>query len=273
MRIAAPEFGPAPLMLMRCGIGALTLLPVILWRGRLRGVVAMGHRALIVGLFNSAAPFVLFGVAVLFLPSGLMSVLNATAPFWSALIAYAWLREKLTSMQVAGLIVGFFGVSVLVAGGSRLPDVSTHDVLSGVAAALAATLCYGISASYVRRHLVDVHPLANALGSQLGATACLVVPGLWFWPAVMPGGRAWGATIVLGVLCTGLAYLLFFRLIQNLGAARAMTVTFAIPAFGMLWGWLFLDEPVTWPMLAGAAIIVLGSAMTSGRLNWLRCSA
>ena len=131
-------------------------------------------------------------------------------------------------------------------------------------AALLAACFYGLAASFMRRYLAGVNSLAGATGSQLSASAVLLVPGLLFWPAEMPGLTAWLAVVMLGVFSTGLAYLLYFRLIDSLGPARAMTVTFAIPVFGIFWGAVLLDESVTAMMLAGAVLVVAGCALTVG---------
>ncbi len=271
MRIAVPEFGAAAMMWLRCTIGALTLTPLLLVAGGLRGLRELGGRAIVIGLVNSALPFLLLGFSARVLPAGVLAVLNATAPFWAAIVAVLWLRDRLSAGQVAGLALGFAGVVVLVSGMPGAPGTAVASLrdapLAAVVLALLATLSYGIAANYTRRRLADVDPRVNAVGSQWAAAAWLLAPGVLTWPERWPGPAAWFALVVLGVLCTGLAYLLFFRLIRGLGPARAITVTYLIPAFGMLWGWLFLAERITPGMLAGAAIIVAGTVLTarSGR--------
>lgn len=267
MRLAVPEFGPASLMWLRCTIGALTLTPLLFVAGTAAGLRRLGWRGWLIGLVNSALPFLLLGIAALTLPAGVLAVLNATAPFWAAVVAFAWLGERLERLQLAGLLLGFVGVVLLIHG---MPGRLAGPVdlpLVAVAVALLATLSYGVAANVSRRVLTGVDPRVTALGSQWAASAWLLVPGLLAWPQAWPGARAWGALVVLGIVCTGLAYLLFFRLIRGLGPARAITVTYAIPAFGMLWGWLFLDERITAPMLAGAVVIVIGTAMTAGLVS------
>ncbi|MFO1330498.1 MAG: DMT family transporter [Rubrivivax sp.] len=137
----------------------------------------------------------------------------------------------------------------------------------GIAACLAATLCYGFSANYTKRALAGVPPLAVAAGSQLGASVVMALPALWAWPAVLPGARAWGAVALLAIACTGLAYLLYFRLIAHVGPAQAIAVTYLIPAFAIGWGLLFLDERVTGAMLGGCAVVLLGTALATGLLG------
>ena len=120
MRVAAPEFGPFALMLIRCSIGALVLLPVCLWRGKGQALLRAARPIGLVGVINSALPFALFGYAALSVPSGMIAVLNSTAPFFGAIIAFVWLRERLAPWQVAGMTIGFAGVIVLVAGGGQI---------------------------------------------------------------------------------------------------------------------------------------------------------
>lgn len=264
MRIAAPEFGPFALMLMRCAIGALVLLPVCLARGRIGGVLKTWQKLAIVGLINSAIPFALFGYSALILPVGMISVLNSTAPFFGAMVAFIWLRERLSGWQTVGLAIGFGGVLSLVLGGGQVVAFGADALLLGVFAGLLAAASYGLAASFMRRYLSGVDSLVGATGSQLSATAFLLIPGLVYWPVKMPSQSAWLAVIVLGVFCTGLAYLLYFRLIANLGPSRAITVTFAIPAFGIFWGSLVLDEAMSLLMLLGAILVVTGCALTTG---------
>lgn len=267
MRVAAPEFGAAALMLVRCAIGAALLVIVLFARQRGGSLRAIWRPMIVLGLVNSALPFVLFGFAAMTLKTGVISVLNATAPFWGAMIAFVWLRERLSRWQVVGLVAGFAGVMVLVTGGRGLDGFDDDGSLLAVFVCLIATLSYGLSASFTRRFLGNADPLANATGSQISASLWLLVPGIALWPDHSPAPQAWISAIALGVLCTGIAYLLFFRLIANLGASRAMTVTFAVPLFGILWGALILDEAVTLAMVAGGAIVVLGCALTTGLIR------
>ena len=285
MRVAAPEFGPLSLMLVRCAVGAATLLPVLLWYGKGRDLVADAGWILVVGALNSAIPFVLLGVATLTLTAGVTSILNSLAPLWAALIAWVWLGDRLTRAQAFGLVLGAAGVAVLVGGGGgtgaagRTGTGTVAAVLLPFAAGILATVFYGIAANLARRFLAGVHPLATATGSQLSATLVLLAPGLLTWPdgTAVGGvagsgfagvsGTSWLAALVLGVLCTGAAYILFFRLIANVGATRTVAVTFVIPLFGVGWGALFLGEGIDAATLAGGAIIVLGTALTTGALQ------
>lgn len=260
-RIAAPAFGAFALAEVRVAIAALMLLPLAALRG---GLAELGEKPvafLLLGAFNTAIPFALFAWAILSMTAALAAILNATAPLFAALVAWVWLRERLGPRQWAGLALGFAGVLWLSAHRAGVDlDASRWAVL----AALGATLSYGISGSMARRWFTGVRPLAVAAGSQAAAALLLLPFAAAAWPANAPAARDWGAALALGVLCTGAAYILYFRLVARVGPARAMTVTYLIPAFAMLWGALLLAETVTAPMLAGCAVILAGTALASG---------
>ena len=261
MRIAAPELGPVPLILLRVGIAAAVLMPVLALRGGVRLLRGRHWPILVVGAVNSAVPFCLLAYATLSVTAGFASILNATSPLWGALVAHLWLKDRLTPSRVVGLLVGLAGVVVLVWGRASFRPGGGG---LAVAAALAATLSYGIAASYTKRHLAGVDPLAVAAGSQLGATLLLAAPAVALWPATPISPGAWGAVAGLAVACTAVAYVLYFRLIAAVGPARAIAVTFLIPPFAMVWGALFLDEVLTGRTLAGAAVVLVGTALATG---------
>lgn len=264
MRVAAPEFGPFVLASLRTGLAALVLLAILAWRGRLPALRTRTGPIVVVGLLNSALPFCLFSWAALTLNAGFSSILNATTPIWGALVAWMWLGDRLTAPRVAGLALGLAGVAALVWDKLALRP----DGLPAIAAALGAALSYAVSASYARRHLTGVDPLALATGSQVSAAAALLPLAFLAWPARMPSAAAWACALVLAVASTAFAYILFFRLIDRVGPARAITVTFLVPLFAVLWGALFLDEAVTPAMAAGGAVVPLGTALATGVLRW-----
>lgn len=261
MRVAAPAFGPVALIFVRVAVASACLLPILLWRGEARGLIDNWRPLLLVGLLNSALPFCLFAWATLSLSAGFTSVLNATAPLWGALVAYLWLKTALPLGRVMGLVIGFLGVLVLVWG-----KVSFKPGGDGwaIAAALLATLSYGIAANYSKQKLAQVSPLLVAGGSQIAACLLLLPLAIWLWPAQPVAAVAWQASVVLGIACTALAYLLFFRLIAHVGPSKAIAVTFLIPLFAILWGGLFLGEVLSMPMLLGGGIILAGTSLALG---------
>jgi drug/metabolite transporter (DMT)-like permease len=264
MRVAAPQFGPIPLIEMRVAIGCAFLLVVMMMKGSLNTLSGRNLHFAILGVFNSALPFCLFAFATLSVTAGYAAVLNATIPLFGAVVAYAWLKERFGWSRSVGLTVGFAGVLALVWGNvSFKPGGSGWAVVAG----LAASLSYGFAANFAKKSLGDVPPLANATGSQVAASVLLLPLALWTWPAQTPDLRSWLCALALGVGCTGIAYILYFRLIANVGAARAVAVAYLVPVAGTLWGVLFLSEPVTISQVVGGVVILLGVALSSGILR------
>ncbi len=271
MRWGAPDFGALSLAWLRVLGASLLLLPLLLVRQGWQPMHVMARHwkgLLAFGLLNSALPFALFAYAALHLPAGLSSILNATVPMWSALVAWVWLSQAPSNTRLVGLLVGFGGVVLLIWAKTGL----TGDArLWAVLACLLATLNYAVAAIATRRWLGDLPPLAVATGSQISAALWLTLPGLLTWPAVMPGARSWISLGLLALLCTALAYILYFRLLSRVGAQNAVTVTFLIPLFAVLWGAIFLGEALTLPMLGGGLLVMGGTALALGL--WPRPSA
>jgi drug/metabolite transporter (DMT)-like permease len=268
MRIGAVEFGALPTAAVRVTIAALFLLPLVWLRGLLPELKTHWRKVFLVGVLNSGIPFACFAFALLSITTGLSSIINATVPMFGALIAWLWLRDKPDTSRMLGLLIGFAGVALLAWDKATFkPDASGIAPGWAVLACLLACVCYGISASYTKRYLTGMPPLVTAAGSQVGASLGLALPAFWFWPARMPGTHAWLALLAVGVLCTGVAYIVFFRLIENAGPPRALSVTFVVPVFAVLYGVLLLGETVTPWMLLCAAIIVCGTALATGLLR------
>jgi drug/metabolite transporter (DMT)-like permease len=260
MRIAVPALGPVVLMELRVLLAALFLTGVAQFMKNHLDAGTHWKHYLILGLFNSALPFLLFGYAALTLPASLLSILNATAPIWSTFIGVIWLRHRLTPKAALGLGLGVAGVALLVGLDRAMLQPGAE---LAAAAALGAALCYGVASLYAKQARA-VEPLANAHGSMWAATLWLLPASFFFPPPALPSTDIMLTVVVLGVVCSGVAYLLYFRLIAEIGAAPALTVTFLIPLFGVLWGWLFLDEAVGWHTLGGAFIVIAGTALVTG---------
>lgn len=271
MRIGTVEFGPLPTAAVRVAIAAAFLLPLVLLRGLGAELLKNWRHVFLVGLFNSGIPFACFSFALLSITTGLSAILNATVPMFGALVAWLWLKDRPNHSRVLGLVVGFAGVAMLAWDkASFQPDASGVAPGWAVLACLLACVCYALSASYTKRYLTGLPPLVTAAGSQIGATLGLALPALWLWPARMPGSSAWLALLAVGVLCTGIAYILYFRLIETAGPARALAVTFVVPVFAVLYGVVFLGEAVTAWMVFCAAVIVCGTALSTGLLKLSR---
>ena len=264
MREGVLAFGPIATSWVRVFLAALMLTPVLLWRREL-GVLRHHWRStLMVGLMSSGIPFVLYAYALQHISTGMSSILNATTPLFGALIAWGWLGDRLNTSRAVGLAVGFAGVVLLTS------DVTSHMNFSpegsglAVAACLVATFFYGLAGNFIKRFLQGVSPMVTTTGSLWGASVVLALPAWWLWPEQAPTLRAWLALGAAGLLCTALAYVLYFRLMLRTGPAKAMTVTYLIPVFANLMGVVLLDEVITHGMLLGGVVIVLGTALASG---------
>jgi drug/metabolite transporter (DMT)-like permease len=271
MRLGARELGAIPTAGLRVAIATLFLLPILLARGHGPALRQHWKLTFVVGILNSAIPFVCFSYALLSISTGLSSILNATVPLFGAVIAWVWLKDRPNASRSLGLAVGFVGVALLAWDkASFKPDASGNATGWAVLACLLATLCYGLAASFTKRYMTGLPSLVSATGSQLGASIALIPLAWWFWPDHAVSLNAWLAVIALGVLCTGVAYILYFRLIERAGPARALSVTFAIPVFAVLYGVLLLGEVVTpWMVLCGL-VIVAGTSLSTGLVTLRR---
>jgi drug/metabolite transporter (DMT)-like permease len=260
MRIAAPVLGAAVLIEYRVLFAAIFLAVVgvflkksLMWKQHWK-------HFFILGLFNSALPFLMFAFAARTLSASVLAVLNATTPLWGTLIAAVWSRTMVSGKVLMGLGLGTCGVALLVG----FDHVSTKPGAGiAIAAVLFASFNYGIASNYAKQAKA-VEPFANAHGS-MWASALLVLPVVPFFPApAEPTIGIMSAVLALAVLCSGVAYLIYFRLIQDVGPSSALTVTFLSPLFGILWGVMFLGETVGWYTFAGAAIVITGTALVTG---------
>jgi len=186
---------------------------------------------------------------------------------FGAIVAYLWLKEKLSTSATIGLLIGFIGVYFLMFDKLNFTSTANNaafDTILPTLAVMLAAFCYGLSANYTKRYLSGIAPVALAAGSQISASLVLVPISLFFLPDTMPSHSAIISVVLLGVVCTGIAYIIFFRLIAHLGPAKAISVTYLIPAFGLFWGWWFLGEKITLWVIVGCAFILTGVALTTG---------
>ena len=264
MREGAHAFGPFPTAWVRITLAALLLTPVLVWRREVAVLQEHWRPTLSSGLLSAGIPFACYAYALMHINTGLTSILNATTPLFGALIAWVWLGDTLNATRALGLALGFTGVVLLA---SDVPGgISFKAGGSGLAvvACLVATFCYGVAGSFTKRYLQNVPSLVTTTGSLWGASIGLAIPALLTWPDAMPSAHAWAALGIAGLLCTALAYVLYFRLMTRTGPARAMTVTYLIPVFANVFGVMFLDEVVTHWMMGCAVVIVMGTALASG---------
>ena len=259
MRIIAPVIGTIPTAFFRVSIAFVGLLVILAlmrvdwnFRGKLKVVMALG-------LINSGIPATFYSLAAQVLPAGYSAIFNATTPLMGVLIGGLFFSEKLTTAKVSGVFLGLLGVGILTRAGPVAFDL---QLLMGALACLLATTCYGFAGFLTRRwldHQGGLDSRLSALGSMFGATVFLL-PLFGYsvisQPPVSWGGwSVWLSLLGLGLVCTALAYILYFRLLSSIGPVKSMTVTFLIPPFGVLWGALLLDEPLGMAHLYGGVLI------------------
>jgi drug/metabolite transporter (DMT)-like permease len=258
LRLAAPSFGALALAETRVLLAGVALLAYGVAMGRGIPRLADWRTHLVIGAFNSGIPFALFSFAALHIGASYMAVLNATSPLFGALFGVVLGRERIGAGKIVALLLGVAGVALLVGLG---PVAVSGWTLAAAAASLGASACYAFAGHYAKAHGAVMTPLALALGSQMGAAAVLALPTLFALPSTMPPPSAVASAVALALVCTAAAYLAYFRLLVRIGPVRALTVTFLIPVFGLLWGALFLGEPITLSMIAGCATVLLATRL------------
>jgi len=259
MRVAAADFGPIPLVEARLLLGALTLLPLF-WRARAQFTPALWLRVAGIAAVNSVVPFALFAWGAERAPAGIGAITNAMTVMFTTLVAFFLYGERISARRIAGLVGGFVGVTILASG-----KVAGASVTSAVLAGTAASLCYGFGINLARRYLTP-YPAGAVAAANLAAGAVLLAPlAAYTWPHRPIPATSWVSAALLGVLCTGVAFVFYYRLIARVGAPRTSTVTYLIPLFGVVWAWLLLGEPLTPTMALAGALILAGVALSQQR--------
>ena len=268
IKIASPEFGSLALAFMRIILAAIFLLLVIAFSGQTHALLKLickpGLRwhLFISGLLGQLVPFILFAKAELTISASTASILNATTPIWSAIVAYFWLKKHFSLLQLFGIILSFIGVSILV-GHTSTADSNAQESLIGSTAILLATFCYGYGSNYLKKYLNQTPPLQVATASTLYAAIAGLPLAIYAWPTTEISTQAWNAALLLGILCTGFAFIIFFELIAKVDATSAVSVTFLIPIFGVLWGINYLGEQINISMIAAMLVILMGVVMSN----------
>jgi drug/metabolite transporter (DMT)-like permease len=259
MRVAAPQFGAIPLVEARLALGALTLMP-FLWQARAQFTPTLWLRVTGIAAINSVLPFVLFAWGAERAPAGIGAITNAMTVMFTALVAFLFYGERIGPRRLIGLVAGFVGVAILASGRTAGASVGAA-ALAGTAAALL----YGFGINLVRRYLTGHPPAAVAAANLLSGAVLLAPLAIYTWPDHPVGPKAWLSAALLGVLCTGIAFVFYYRLIARIGAPRTSTVTYLIPLFGVIWAWLLLGEPLTVSMALAGALILAGVAVSQQR--------
>lgn len=264
IKVGVRDFEPATLVFFRVALGALTLLPIALATTGLASLRASWRELAVMGALNSAIPFWLLSFAETRIDSGLSAVIQAAAPIFTVLLALRFDHsQRVAGLRLAGILVGFVGVALLV-GAQR-----GGDFVAAIAVVVTA-LCYAGAVIYGGRRLAHVPPVTMALGG-LTAAALMIVPlGLAQLPADAPGWKPVASVAALGVLGSGIAYILYYALLLGAGASRAILVTYLVPAMALLYGAVFLDENVTAVAVVGLALVLAGVALGTGGVGGLR---
>lgn len=267
MRITVPEFGPAPVVEIRVLLAAILLFFVSRFMGERQSLRPHWRHFMIIGFLNTAIPFMLFAYAARDISASMLAIANATAPLFAAFLSVILLGQRLAVGAWAGLLFGVVGVALVGADQLQLSSQERWAFLAGLGAACS----YGCASLYTRYFTSTTTSSATAQGS-MWAASFFILPVLALGDPLVAtlttiSLLAWVSVVLLGLVCTGLAYLLYFRLIQDEGSVRALSVTFLIPVFGIFWGWLFLDEIVTGFIVLGTVMVVAGTALTNGLLR------
>ena len=260
MRIAAPSLGPFATAFARLALGGLALLAWFRWTGFEVDFRRHWKPFLAIGVLNSALPYVLYSFAAMHAPVPVLAITNATTPMFSLAFGALLAGERVSPGRLLGLALGVAGVALIVG-----PQMHGAGPLFpwAIAASLLACCSYGLTGVTAQRFSKSVPSNAIAAGSQLMA-ALLIVPLL---PTLPPTGPWTPAVIVctlaLGLLASAVALVLYFRLVADCGATRALSVTYLVPLFGVLWGWLVLDETLPADALLGGVLVLAGTALVT----------
>jgi len=264
LRVSSPVFGPFFLIEMRVASGLLVLLPLCIAMKKHHEIIANWRSLFVLSLCNMTLPFCLLAYATLSIGAGFASILNATVPFFTAILAFTFWQQKLSLTAVLGMLLGFVGVVLLML--SYSGPIAANAPLKAIAAGLLGAVLYGLAINLTAAHLYKVSGVAITTGSLLFSSIILLPFAYWQMPDVLPTGSIWFSVFSLGIVCTGFAFVLFYRLIARIGSNLAVTNTFLIPLFSLFWGNLFLAEEVTTYMLFACMLVLAGVGMTTGTL-------
>jgi len=252
IKVATPEFGPIALVNTRLLIASLIFLPILLQKKYIHLLKPIWKQVLVLSIMNNAIPFTLFSYASFGADSNILAILNATTAFNTMIIAYLWIGESVSLKQLFGLILGFIGIFILVN-----PQNSDTTLIASLSALLAAFF-YSYSTVYIQRQSVNANKMV-LIGWSIVFSAVLMIPvSIFNLPETLPSASAIGSAFWLGAVSTGLGFLGYVRLIDKIGAVRTSTVAYFLPVFGIIWGSIFLDEKITYTIILGCLIVLIG---------------
>ena len=264
LRMTTPTFGPFFLIEMRVLSGLIVLLPLVLFLGRFEEFKSNWKMIAAVSLMNMAIPFCFFAFSSLYIGDGLLSIINATVPMFTAVVAYVCYGEKLRKSSLLGLILGFIGVVAIMFNPS---EVLRSSGFLAIPSALFACSLYGIAINLTEKNLRGVSGLTITTGGLFFSTLALLPFAFLGRPELIPQGKIWWSVFALGVICTGFGFIMFYHLVDQIGTSRAIMTTYLIPLFSILWGYIFLSESVTLNMLCGCIFVLLGVGLTTKKSN------
>jgi drug/metabolite transporter (DMT)-like permease len=251
-------FGPIMLIFLRVSIACVALFLYMKMRRQRITVLPKWKQYLILGLLNAALPFTLIATAETHLSASMAAIINATTPLFGVVVARVWMKDALTARKISGFLLGIIGVCVLVGFNS---ENSGYRILVFALFSLIGAMSYAIGGIYSSKAFKGEKPMDMAIGQQLGASAVLLPFTVTMLPHTFPTSAVVLSLLGLAVLCTALAYLIFFALIKNIGPVKTLSVTFLVPMFGMLWGCLFLSESIAPNTIFGLVTILLSVAL------------
>ena len=277
-RAAVPEFGPVPLIALRMSIACLVLLPILAYRGGLGSLRQFAGQFALQGTVFTSLSFLLIAWSALSISAGLTAVLSATAPMFGAVIAWLVFKEKIAGWKLFGLFLGLLGVSILVWGKVSFKTGASSVKLSlAVGAGLLSSVIWGAAANYTRAKSQNIDPVATTTGTMLAASVFLIPLAAldaygpqWIAGQAMtvniatPTTKAWIEALFLGVICSGLGMLMYFRLLKEIGTVPTMSVTFMSPVVAILLGAWYLNEAITLQVIIGCAVVLVGTALSVG---------
>ena len=252
IKISADDFGPILLVNLRLLLAGALFLPFLLQKKYLAYFKTHFSGILILGIFSNAFPFTMFSYASLGATSNMLGILNGTTAFMTMVVAYFWLKESITPKQIFGIILGFLGILVLVnpANGSATLGASGF--------ALVGALSYSFSGVYIQKYQLNANKFVLIGWAMLFGGLFLTPLSFFNLPDQMPDNNAIAALLWLGIVSTGIAYLGYIRLIEQIGAVRTSTVTYLLPVFSIIWGSIFLQEKITWIIFGGFIFVMIG---------------
>ena len=261
IKIATPELGPIALVNIRLAVAGLIFIPFLLQQKYLKHFRSNLKSILVLSVINTALPFSLFAYASLESSSNMLSILNGTTAIMAVVISTIWLKIRLNFFQIMGVFIGLFGIVVLAN-----PD-NIYISMKATIFCLSAAFCYALSANYIQKFAYKTNTIV-LIGWSLVIASVLLLPITFFnLPSQFPSNNVIFSILWLGVISTGVAFLGYVRLIEKVGAVKTATVAYFIPVFGVIWGYVFLGEPITLQILIGMILILIGIVFTNKRYD------